>query len=74
VRDGKAARTEVQIGTIDGEWVEVRDGLAAGDRVVVAGKSALRDGATVSVIGDEPADDPAGAQPTNQAATAATGN
>lgn len=74
VREGKAARTEVQVGHVDGEWVEVRDGLAAGDRVVVAGKSALRDGAAVSVIGDEPADDPAGAPAANQAATAATGN
>ncbi|NLA67534.1 MAG: efflux transporter periplasmic adaptor subunit, partial [Gammaproteobacteria bacterium] len=29
-------------------------GLAAGDRVVTAGKVALRDGAPVQVIGDEP--------------------
>ena len=51
VRDGKAARVEVKLGYMDGEWVEVREGLKAGDGVVTAGKIALRDGTPVEVIG-----------------------
>ncbi len=52
VRGGKAVRTPVTLGYFDGEWVEVRGGLKADDRVVTAGKVALRDGADVQVIGD----------------------
>ena len=37
----------------DGEWVEIREGLKAGDGVVTAGKIALRDGTPVEVIGDK---------------------
>ena len=63
VRDGKAVRTELKLGYIDGEWVEVRDGLREGDPVVVAGKAALREGSAVQVIG-------AGAAAAKPAATA----
>jgi membrane fusion protein (multidrug efflux system) len=52
VRNGKAVRTEIKTGYLDGEWVEVRGGLNANDRVVTAGKVALRDGTEVQVIGD----------------------
>lgn len=52
VRDGKAARLSIKLGYFDGEWVEVRSGLKPGDRVVTAGKVALRDGTEVQVIGD----------------------
>ncbi|MGN6224762.1 efflux RND transporter periplasmic adaptor subunit [Pseudoxanthomonas sp.] len=52
VRDGKAARVPVKVGYADGEWLEIREGLKAGDRVVTAGKVALRDGSSVQVIGD----------------------
>lgn len=55
VKDGKAARVELKLGYVDGEWVEVRDGLRAGDPVVIAGKSALREGSAVQVIGDKAA-------------------
>ncbi|WP_132999692.1 efflux RND transporter periplasmic adaptor subunit [Luteimonas arsenica] len=54
VRDGKAVRTSLTTGYVDGGFVEVRDGLAEGDRVVTAGKVALRDGSAVQVIGDDP--------------------
>lgn len=54
VRDGKAVRTAITTGYVDGGFIEVRDGLAEGDRVVTAGKVALRDGAQVQVIGDDP--------------------
>lgn len=54
VRDGKAVRTAIATGYVDGTFIEVRDGLAEGDRVVTAGKVALRDGSAVQVIGDAP--------------------
>jgi len=52
VRNGKAVRTQIKLGYYEGEWVEVRGGLKPGDRVVTAGKVALRDGSEVQVIGD----------------------
>ena len=55
VRDGKAVRVPVKIGYVDGEWIEVREGLKAGEQVVTAGKVALREGSSVQVIGAEPA-------------------
>ena len=55
VRDGKAVRVPVKIGYVDGEWIEVREGLKAGEQVVTAGKVALREGSAVQVIGAEPA-------------------
>lgn len=51
VRNGKAARVAVKLGYMDGEWVEIRQGLKVGDGVVTAGKIALRDGTPVEVIG-----------------------
>ncbi|MBB1087624.1 efflux RND transporter periplasmic adaptor subunit [Lysobacter sp. SG-8] len=50
VREGKAHRVAVELGYIDGEWAEVRDGVDAGDAVVIAGKAALRDETAVQVI------------------------
>ncbi|WP_287597155.1 efflux RND transporter periplasmic adaptor subunit [Thermomonas sp.] len=55
VKGGKAVRSELKLGYVDGEWVEVRGGLRAGDPVVVAGKSALREGSAVQVIGGKAA-------------------
>ena len=54
VREGKAVRTPITTGYVDGGFIEVRDGLTEGDRVVTAGKIALRDGNAVQVIGDAP--------------------
>jgi membrane fusion protein (multidrug efflux system) len=51
VKADKAARTALKLGYIDGQWVEVREGLREGDPVVVAGKAALREGSAVQVIG-----------------------
>ena len=53
VRDGAASRVAVQLGYSEGGWVEVRSGVGEGDRVVVAGKSALREGSAVQVIGED---------------------
>jgi membrane fusion protein (multidrug efflux system) len=63
IRAGKAVRVPVKIGYLDGEWAEVRQGLKQGDQVVVAGKTALRDGSVVQVLG---------AQGKTQVATAKT--
>ncbi|MCF7220529.1 efflux RND transporter periplasmic adaptor subunit [Lysobacter sp. TLK-CK17T] len=51
LRDGKAARVPVKLGYVDGEWVEVLEGVKPGDEVVTAGKSALREGTAVQVVG-----------------------
>lgn len=51
VRGDKAARVPVKLGYTDGEWAEVRGGVKLGDQVVVAGKTALRDGTRVQLIG-----------------------
>ena len=53
VEDGTARRVPIELGYLDGEWAEVRDGLEEGARVVTAGKVTLRDGSAVQVIGGE---------------------
>jgi membrane fusion protein (multidrug efflux system) len=45
----RVERRRLELGVIRGGLVEVRDGLAVGDRVVVRGQSDLIDGARVSV-------------------------
>jgi membrane fusion protein, multidrug efflux system len=52
--DGKAAKRTVELGLEDGDRVEVVTGIAAGDRVIVAGQGGLRDGTKVRVLGEEP--------------------
>ena len=52
VRGKKAVRVPVTLGYMDGQWVEVRKGLKAGEQVVTAGKVALREGSEVQVIGE----------------------
>lgn len=72
VHDGKAQRTAIKLGYDDAGFVEVRDGLAAGDAVVIAGKAALREGSAVQVIGEEKKDaaKPAAAAATTEQAAA----
>jgi len=50
VREKKAVRVPVTLGYMDGQWVEVRKGLKAGEPVVTAGKVALREGSEVQVL------------------------
>ena len=50
VRDGKSTRVSIKTGYSNGEIVEVVSGLKAGDKVITAGKVAVRDGAKVNVI------------------------
>lgn len=47
VREGHARLVAIEVGIDDGQWVEVIDGLARGEPVVVAGQDGLRDGAKV---------------------------
>ena len=42
-------RRSVQVGVDGGNWLEIVDGVAADDEVVVAGLEALSDGAKVRV-------------------------
>ena len=51
VRDNKVSRVPVKLGYMDGGWAEVREGVKLGDQVVVAGKTALREGSLVQVLG-----------------------
>lgn len=55
VRDGVAERIEVRLGQRRVGEVEVLEGLAAGDRVVVGGLQRLRDGVPVRVADPPPA-------------------
>ncbi|PJJ96038.1 efflux transporter periplasmic adaptor subunit [Lysobacteraceae bacterium NML03-0222] len=68
VRDGKAERVVIETGHSEDGYLEVRKGLAVGDQVVIAGKSALREGSPVQVIGTTTApkaETSAPAQPAN---------
>jgi membrane fusion protein (multidrug efflux system) len=49
-KDGKAERRAVTLGLEEGSRIEVTSGLAAGERVVVAGQGSLKPGAAVKVI------------------------
>lgn len=49
-----AKRRVVKTGYSEGDRVEIRDGLADGERVITTGRNAVRDGTEVQVIGDAP--------------------
>ncbi len=48
-----AHRVDVTPGTSSGEWLEVGDAVAEGDRLVVRGAENLRDGQTVNPLGED---------------------
>jgi RND family efflux transporter MFP subunit len=50
IRGGKAERRLVRVGQASGDVVEILEGIAEGDSVVVAGVEQLRDGAEVRVV------------------------
>ena len=64
VTGDKTKRVPVKLGYVDGSWAEIREGVKEGEQVVVAGKTALRDGTVVQVLG----------QPQPQAAKAVAKN
>jgi RND family efflux transporter MFP subunit len=47
VREGKARRVDVQIGALSGSRVEITNGLAGDEQVIVAGKDLVHDGTPV---------------------------
>jgi multidrug efflux system membrane fusion protein len=47
--DSTVSVRKVELGVTDGERVEVKSGLAAGDRIVVDGADKLRDGAKINI-------------------------
>ncbi|MBY8964613.1 efflux RND transporter periplasmic adaptor subunit [Algiphilus sp. NNCM1] len=49
VVDGKAEQRAVQIGMRTPGWVEIRDGVAIGEQVVIRGGQGLSDGAAVEI-------------------------
>lgn len=50
VADGVVERRQVDLGYVEGAWVEVRDGLTDGEPLVVVGQTGLKDGASVTVV------------------------
>jgi membrane fusion protein (multidrug efflux system) len=50
VRDNKAVRVPVQLGYVNGEVAEVREGLREGEVVVTTGKVAVREGSDLQVL------------------------
>lgn len=61
VRQNKAVRVPVKLGYADGEFVEVREGIRLGEQIVIAGKTALREGGDVQVINPDTPAKPAAA-------------
>ncbi|MFM7100019.1 MAG: efflux RND transporter periplasmic adaptor subunit, partial [Verrucomicrobiota bacterium] len=47
VVDGRSRKTPVKVGFVDEPWAEILSGVEEGARVIVPGKSAPADGATV---------------------------
>lgn len=65
VRGTKVARVPVKLGFLDGGWAEIREGVRLGDKVVIAGKTALRDGSVVQVLAQPGAKAPVAAADTS---------
>jgi membrane fusion protein (multidrug efflux system) len=57
VKDGKVERRDVQTGGREPGWVQITDGLALGEEVVVSGISKVRPGGAVKVVNAEKAAD-----------------
>jgi membrane fusion protein (multidrug efflux system) len=57
VKDGKVQRRDVQTGGREPGWVQITDGLALGEEIVVSGISKVRPGGAVKVVNAEKAAD-----------------
>jgi membrane fusion protein, multidrug efflux system len=57
--DSTVSVRKVQLGVTDGDRVEVRSGLAPGDRIVIDGADKLRDGAKINVRSEADSNAPA---------------
>lgn len=51
----QAQRRVVRMGFADAEYIEVREGLKAGDQVITVGRNAVRDGTLIQIIDATPA-------------------
>ena len=54
VKEDRVEKIAVEALLDDGDHVLPAEGLAAGDRIVIAGQAGLKDGSLVRVLGDEP--------------------
>jgi RND family efflux transporter MFP subunit len=54
IADNKAVQRVLRIGERDGEWIEVLEGLRAGERVATDGAAYLTDGAATRLAGPAP--------------------
>ncbi len=54
VEDDKAVKRNVRLGLEEGDRIEALDGVAAGERVVVAGQGGLKDGQAIRVLDETP--------------------
>ncbi len=52
-REEKAEKRPVTLGLEEGPWIEALSGVAAGDRVIVAGQGGLKDGSPIKVFDAE---------------------
>lgn len=68
-KDGKTVQVQqLQLGPVNGDWVQVEKGLEPGDQVVVEGADRLRTGAKIDVVTQDPSAAPAGNAPAQPAA------
>ena len=51
VHRGKAEERPLELGLSNGGWVEVTGGLSDGDQVIVVGQGAVKQGASVRIVG-----------------------
>lgn len=52
VEEGKASKRTVLAGLLDGEQIEIREGLKRGEQLVIRGQQLLEDGSPVEVVED----------------------
>ena len=53
VVDGKAEQRQLELGLLNGSYVEVLSGVTATDQVIVVGQSGLKNGTLVKVVNAE---------------------
>ena len=69
-KDGKTVQVQqVQLGPVNGDWVQIEKGMEPGDQVVIEGADRLRTGAKIDVVIQDPS-----AAPANPSAQPASGN
>jgi len=52
-QEGKAVRTKVKLGIVQGDRAQIVEGLQAGQQVIWAGQEGLKDGAPIQIAGEE---------------------